>query len=303
MEASQKGHLGRLVSYCNWLSSRYNPRKLAAKAPENWWSELKDYFPFGSRWLFRGELLNFGGVFGVTWCLMSFGTATFSRTSQRAPDAAYSKNIWAQDLERIYRFLAEFWYYWCSTRQYRTTYCIYSSSPFQRISGVKYHEFTLMFAVLYLIYPSRFKAFKGTQPPDHFITNISSPIIRTLNISGVGRWMREKRLTMLHWSHFYRVVKGWGLLRVSGVSLSFPNLTPQKPTGLTLTAASPESGVPTLFVGNLPCLGGPKVSPRVLCGNPGSAMDHRRLLVCFFKVTGDSRLRKWREGTQEIDEL
>lgn len=29
----------------------------------------------------------------------------------------------------------------------------------------------------------------------------------------------------------------------------------QKPRGLTLTAASPESGVATLFVGNLPCLG------------------------------------------------
>lgn len=68
----------------------------------------------------------------------------------------------------------------------------------------------------------------------------------------------------------------------------------QKPRGLTLTAASPESGVATLFVGNLPCLGvlgcfffvwgmlcwNHTEGVRTIKGTPLEV-----ILVCYFRVT------------------
>ena len=40
---------------------RSTPRKFNSEFnPENWW--LENYISYGGRWLFRGELLNFGGV-------------------------------------------------------------------------------------------------------------------------------------------------------------------------------------------------------------------------------------------------
>jgi len=49
-------------------------------------------------------LLSFREVFDVMWCLMLIGTTTFSRPSERAPNAAYSKTISeAQDLAEFSR--------------------------------------------------------------------------------------------------------------------------------------------------------------------------------------------------------
>ena len=122
-------------------------------------------FLFGARWLLRRFCaVKLQGLFDVMWRLMPIGTTTFSRPSERAPNAAYSKTISeAQDW-------AEFS---CACRKIEPhIYTLYSSPSFLRIS--QGDPFTLIVACFCLkIFFQILQAFNGPLNYQiHFVTSM-----------------------------------------------------------------------------------------------------------------------------------